>query len=71
MADQENDANCFGSFDSCTAGVDCDYSASWEVRGASIMFNVTARVTDSEWVAIGFSDNMLMVSIHYTLHCIL
>ena len=62
MADQENNANCFGTFNSCSDGVDCDYSASWEVRNDSILFNVTARVTDSQWVAIGFSDNMLMVS---------
>ena len=60
MADQDNDVNCDGRYDSCS-GDNCDYSASWSVKGSFIQFNVTARVDSDQWVAIGFSDDMFMV----------
>ncbi len=60
MADQERNPNCDGVYDNG------DYVASWSVKGLYIQFNVSARVDTDQWVAIGFSDNMLMV---YTCTC--
>lgn len=58
---------CRGQFSTgCDAqGQSCDYRATWEVRGAVVDFSVTARQVQAgrtEWAAIGFSDNRLMVS---------
>ena len=65
--DSSTDEVCRGGFSTgCDAqGQSCDYRATWEVRGAVVDFSVTARqVQDgrTEWVALGFSDNRMMVS---------
>lgn len=57
---------CRGDFSTgCDAqGQSCDYRATWEVKGAFVEFTVTARqgaAGQTEWAAIGFSDDTLMV----------
>ena len=37
--------------------------AEWSVSGGMVRFLVSAMVTDSEWAAIGFSDDTSMVSV--------
>ena len=78
--DVDSNANnsdiCRGEFStSCDAqGQSCDYKATWEVQGFNVKFTLTARQMMSgrtEWVAIGFSDNRMMVShlcIHFNLY---
>ena len=52
---------CRGSYSNgCTNG-QCLYSATWLVKGQHVQFNVTGRVPMGRWLAIGFSDNRLMV----------
>lgn len=58
---------CRGGFSTgCDAqGQSCDYSATWEVKKFFVEFTVTARQVQAgrtEWVAIGFSNDMNMVS---------
>ena len=65
--DSSTDELCRGEFSTgCDAqGQSCDYRATWEVRGAVVDFSVTARQVQAgrtEWVALGFSDNRMMVS---------
>ena len=69
-ADAISDDLCRGQFrhPQCT-GEDCPYQAEWVVAGDQVRFRVTARVGDANWVAIGFSDNTMMVGdmLFYTL----
>ena len=52
---------CRGSYSTgCTNG-QCLYSATWLVKGRHVQFNVIGRVPMGRWLAIGFSDNRLMV----------
>ena len=65
--DSNIDERCQGEFSTgCDAqGMSCDYRATWEVKGSSIEFTVTARqeqAGQTEWVAVGFSDDVMMVS---------
>ena len=71
--DSNADKLCRGRFSTgCDAqGQSCDYRATWEVREARVDFSVTARqVQDgrTEWVALGFSDNRMMVSGYLRTH---
>ena len=57
-----------GSFSTgCDAqGQSCDYRATWEVKEPFVEFTVTAKQVQAgrtEWVAIGFSDDRMMVSL--------
>ena len=59
---QEPASPCSGGYtNNCSNGV-CAYNATWEVRGRYVKFVVTGRVPRMQWLAIGFSDNRLMVS---------
>ena len=59
---QEPASPCSGGYtNDCSNGV-CAYNATWEVRGRYVKFVVTGRVPRMQWLAIGFSDNRLMVS---------
>lgn len=59
-ADSVDGTDCTGSFETgCTSGM-CTYKADWRVAGNRVEFNVSARVDANQWVAIGFSDNMMM-----------
>ena len=65
--DSNNSDVCRGEFSTgCDVqGQSCDYRATWEVKEFNVEFTVTARQVESgrtEWVAIGFSDDMMMVS---------
>jgi len=53
---------CGGSWKSCD-GSKCNYHAEWDydVVKDEIKFTIAANVSQSQWVAIGFSDNKLMV----------
>ena len=53
---------CGGSWKSC-GGSKCNYHAEWDydVVEDEIKFTIAANVSQSQWVAIGFSDNKLMV----------
>ena len=60
---------CSGEFSTgCDAqGQSCDYRATWEVQGFNVEYTVTARQVQNgrtEWVAIGFSDDRIMVSMY-------
>ena len=57
-------SQCTGSYQTgCNQdGEECLYQATWLVLGERVQFNVSARVDAESWVAIGFSDNMMMVS---------
>ena len=57
-------SQCTGSYQTgCNqARKECLYQATWLVLGERVQFNVSARVDTNSWVAIGFSDNMMMVS---------
>ena len=47
-------------------GQSCDYRATWEVKEPFVEFTVTAKQVQAgrtEWVAIGFSDDRMMVSL--------
>ena len=62
-ADSVQSSQCTGSFETdCSSGT-CTYTASWRVLGSRVQFNVSARVAGNAWVAIGFSNNMMMVSL--------
>lgn len=53
-------ARCHGGVKvNCMNASNCEYSASWTVIGDSINFELRAR--NSEWIAIGFSDDQRMV----------
>ena len=46
---------------------DCAFMVAWRERDAeTIVFNLTAKVTDSKmvWAAVGFSDNAKMVRVY-------
>ena len=63
---------CRGQFSTgCDAqGQSCDYRATWEVKQFLVEFTVTARQVQAgrtEWVAVGFSDDRLMVR-WFTVH---
>ena len=52
----------------CANGNGCSYEASWIQRGDMVDFTVKAKQLGSsstEWVAIGFSDDRMMVSINH------
>ena len=53
---------CSGSINDSCAGGECNYNASWVVEADSVTFMVSARTASNTWVAIGFSDDQLMVS---------
>ena len=64
--DSNTNERCRGEFSTgCDAqGQSCDYRATWEVKKFFVEFTVTARQVQSgrtEWAAIGFSDNRMMV----------
>ena len=62
--DSNNNEVCRGEFSTGCEGQSCDYRATWEVRGAIIDFSVTAKQVQpgrTEWVAVGFSNDMFMV----------
>lgn len=65
LIDRDSDGSdiCNGQYTTnCNAqGQQCEYSAMWTVKGDYIQFNISARVTAQSWIAIGFSDNRLMV----------
>ena len=53
---------CGGSWKSC-GGSKCNYHAEWDydVVEDEIKFTIAANVSQSQWVAIGFSDTKSMV----------
>lgn len=65
LVDRDSDGSglCNGQYRTgCNAqGKQCEYSATWTVKGDYIQFNVSARVSAQSWIAIGFSDNRMMV----------
>ena len=58
------DNRCEGEFSTGCRNLDgiCTYKATWVVRGERVDFTVSARVSQSQWVGIGFSNDRLMVS---------
>ena len=58
-----SDDGCRGEYATgCSnSGEDCQYKATWRVTSDHVVFDVTARVEEGQWVAIGFSDDRLMV----------
>ena len=63
-----NSSTCGGGYSyGCTNGP-CQYRATWLVKGNHVQFNVTGRVPMGQWLAIGFSDNRLMVKNWLLLH---
>ena len=58
---------CRGTFSTgCDPNGVCDYKANWVVmEDDTITFTVSAKTSDvsTQWVAIGFSDDRLMVSV--------
>lgn len=65
LVDRDSDGSdiCSGQYTTnCNAqGQQCEYSATWTVRGDYIQFNVSARVSGQSWIAIGFSNDRFMV----------
>lgn len=57
---------CYGSYrdPSCSDEGGCPYMAEWSVSGGVVRFRVSAMVADSDWAAIGFSDDTAMVSVY-------
>ena len=48
---------------SCDADGSCNYTASYAVQpDDSVTFIVSARTADNTWVALGVSDDQIMVS---------
>ncbi len=59
---------CSGSIrlDCANTNGDCGYEAEWMQIGEYVRFTISARrnnPSDTEWVAIGFSDDRMMVSV--------
>ena len=67
-ADTIDNQQCTGSFQTgcMPAGENCLYTANWRVLGDRVQFNVSARIDADSWVAIGFSNNLMMVSLEST-----
>ena len=58
---------CSGQATAGCVGGTCAYTARWTVKGDYVLFNVSARISTNTWVAIGFSDDNLMVSIYVSM----
>lgn len=56
--------DCSGEYSTgCNSnGAECSYKATWTVMSEHVVFDVTARVDEGQWVAIGFSDDRMMAS---------
>ena len=54
---------CGGNWKSCNNDI-CPYHAEWNYDSMKdeIRFTIAAQTTSSQWVAIGFSDDKLMVN---------
>ena len=61
--DLTSEEECRGEYSTgCDSdGEECQYKATWRVTSDHVIFDVTARIEEGQWVAIGFSDDRMMV----------